>query len=98
METMAEFFEWINRLLGVTTPEELFFHPVFLGFCVAALIFFFIKGWKAFYLIIAGILGGVLIYTYLGPEDTSDLKALLTFLGALAGMVVVLIYFGFIRE
>jgi hypothetical protein len=98
MEAMAEFFEWINRLLGVSGPEELFFHPVFLGFCIVVFIITFVKGWKFFYLVIAGILGGALISWYLYPQDTNDLRALLTYLGALASMAVVLVYFGFIRE
>ena len=98
MERMADFFEWINRLLGVSTPEELIFHPGFLGLCILAFIYTFFKGWKFYYLVIAGFFGGALIFAYLYPQDTSDLRALLYFLGALAGMVVVLIYFAFVRE
>ncbi len=39
METMANFFEWINRLLGVSGPGELVMHPVFIGFCVVAFVY-----------------------------------------------------------
>ncbi len=98
MQKMAEFFDWINSLLGVTSQEELIFHPVFLGFCILAFVYSFFKGWKLFYLVIAGVIGGAVIFSYLYPQDSSDLRGLLTFLGAIGGMVLLLVYLAFVRE
>ncbi len=39
MEALTNFFEAINKLLGVSTPGELLFHPVFLGICIALFIY-----------------------------------------------------------
>lgn len=98
METMAEFFDWINDLLGVKDQKELVLHPVFLGLCVAVFVYTLIKGWKSFYLTIAGFLGIIVISYYFYPVDSSDLRALLKFLGLVGVLALVLIYLGFVRE
>jgi hypothetical protein len=95
---MAQFFEWINRLLGVKTPGELVFHPVFIGLCVALFVFGLIKGWKALYLPIITLLGGAAIFHYFYPEDPSRLEELVKFLALTGVLALVVIYFGFIRE
>ncbi len=97
METMSQFFESINRLLGIQHAGELLFHPVFIGLLIILFIYSFIKGWKGFYLSIAGLLGGGLIFKYLYPADSSDLLQLVKFLGAMGGFGLVLIYFGFVK-
>lgn len=98
METMAEFFEWINGLLGVRDQKELVLHPVFIGLCVVLFLYSLIKGWKSFYLTIAGLLGIVVIGHYFYPADTSELQAVLKFLGLVGALCLVLIYLGFVRE
>jgi hypothetical protein len=98
METMARFFDYINNLLGVTTPMELVFHPVFIGICVAALIYSIVKQWKFFSLGITGLMGGAATYYYLFPKEGSDLGELITFVAAVLGLALVLIYLGFVRE
>ncbi len=98
MEKMAQFFDWINDLLGVEGPGELIFHPVFIGLCIAVFLYCLIKGWKLFAVAIYLILAGGVIFSYLYPEDASDLHGLLTFLGAMGAVVLIGVYFGFIRE
>lgn len=98
MEAMSNFFEWINRLLGVKGPGELLFSPIFLGICIAVFIYCLIKGWKFFSLSILGLLGGALIFHYFYPDKGSDLTQLITFLAATGGLVLALIYLGFVRE
>ncbi len=48
MEAMANFFESINRLLGVSGPGELVMHPVFLGVCLAAFIYALVRAHEVF--------------------------------------------------
>ena len=98
METLTEFFEWINGLLGVKDQKELVLHPIFIGFCLVVFVYTLIKGWKSFYLTIAGFLGIAIIAHYFYPADSSDLRALLKFLGLVGGLSLVLIYLGFVRE
>jgi hypothetical protein len=98
METMANFFESINRLLGVTGPGELVMHPAFLGLCFAVFVYAVITRMKYFALILAGVMGGAVIFHYLYPEQGSNLGDLLRFIAAMGGMVLVLVYLGFIRD
>ncbi len=98
MESLANFFESINRLLGVKGPGELVVHPVFIGFCVVVFIYAVATRMKYFALSIAGLMGGTLIFHYLYPENSSDLGALLTFIGAMGALALFLVYMGFIRE
>ena len=98
MQAMAEVFEWVNRLLGVKTPGELVFHPVFIELCVVLFVFGLIKGWKGLYLPVFTILGGAVIFHYFYPEDASRLDELIKFLAVTGVLVLVVIYFGFIRE
>jgi hypothetical protein len=98
METMSDFFEWINGLLGVTGPRELVMHPVFLGLCLAVFIYAVLTRMKYLALTLAGLMGGALIFNYLYPEQGSDLGSLLTFIAAMGGLVLVLVYLGFIRD
>jgi hypothetical protein len=98
METMTQFFEWINSLLGVQSGGELVFHPVFIGSCVALFVYGLVKGFKWLYLPVATVLGGGVIYNYLYPQDSSQLGDLLGFLGAMGALALVVVYFGFIRN
>lgn len=95
---MANFFESINRLLGVTGPGELVMHPAFLGLCFAVFVYAVITRMKYFALILAGVMGGAVIFHYLYPEQGSNLGDLLRFIAAMGGMVLVLVYLGFIRD
>ncbi len=98
MEAMAEFFEWLNRMLGVEGPADLIFNPWFIGLMILGFIYSFIKGWKFFTIGIFALMGGAVIYKYTFPEDTSDLRALLSFMGSLGVLSLVIIYLAFIRE
>lgn len=98
METMSNFFEWINRLLGVSGPGELVMHPVFLGLCVLAFIYSLVTRMKYFALILAGLMGGAVIVHYLYPEQSSDLTELIKFIAAMGGLALLLVYLGFIRD
>jgi hypothetical protein len=98
MEAMADLFEKVNSLLGVQGPAELVFSPWFLGFLVVVLVYSLVKGMKYFSVVTAGILGGAAIFHYTFPEDTSDLKALLIFFAFAGLLVLMLIYYAFIRE
>ena len=98
MEAMTNFFEWLNRLFGVKGPGELLFNAIFVGICIAVFIYCVIKGWKFFSLAILGLLGGALIFHYFYPDKGSDLTQLITFLAAMGGLLLVLIYLGFVRE
>lgn len=98
METLSQFFERINQLLGIKTASELIFHPVFIGLCLVLFIYALIKGWKAYYLAIAGLLGGGIIFKYLYPADTTDLFQLVKFLAGMGGLALILVYLGFVRN
>lgn len=98
METMSNFFEWINRLLGVSGPGELIMHPAFLGLCFAFFIYAVLTRMKYFALSLAGLMGGAVIFHYLYPAEGSNLRDLLSFIAAMGGMVLVLVYLGFIRD
>jgi hypothetical protein len=98
METLANFFEWINELFGVSSGGELLFHPVFLGFCIAMIILSIAMHWKASGIIFSAMLGGAVCFRYLWPENTSNLGELVKFLAAAGGLALVLVYFAFIRE
>jgi hypothetical protein len=43
-------------------------------------------------------MGGALIFSYLYPEDSSNLGDLLLFLGAMGALALFVVYLGFIRE
>jgi hypothetical protein len=98
METMANFFESINRFLGVTGPGELVMHPAFLGVCFVVFVYALVTRMKYFALILAGVMGGAVIFHYLYPAEGSKLGDLLTFVAAMGGLVLVLVYLGFIRD
>lgn len=98
MDALANFFDAINRFLGVSGPGELIAHPVFIGICIVAFLYTLFTGMKYFAVGIAGVLGTTAIIHYLYPADTSNLGELLTFVGVLGLLAIVLVYFGFIRE
>ncbi len=98
MDAMANFFEWINQLFGVQSGAELVFHPIFIGIAAAALIYALIRGMKVLGLTILGLMGGAAGVYYLYPENSSNLTELVKFLGAMGGLALILVYFGFIRE
>ncbi|MDQ7783009.1 MAG: hypothetical protein RDU20_09030 [Desulfomonilaceae bacterium] len=98
METLAKFYDSINRLLGVTTPGELVFHPAFIAFCIIAFIYFVVTRMKYFAVGIGGLVGGAAIVHYLYPSNTSNLPELIKFLAAMGGLALVLVYIGFVRD
>ena len=98
MEAMASFFESINKLLGVSGPGELVFHPVFIGLCIAIFIYSLIKGYKFMSVGIFLVMGGAIVFHYLWPEDTSNLTALVKFMAAMGGLALVCVYLAIIRE
>ncbi len=98
MEALANFFESINKALGVKGPSELIFHPVFIGSCVIAFIYFVIARMKYFALAVGGLMGGSLVVHYLYPTSTQNLSQLIQFLGALGVLALVLVYVGFVRD
>jgi hypothetical protein len=98
METMSKFFESINRLLGISTPSELIFHPVFLIFCAIAFIYFVVTRMKFFALAVGGLVGGAVVVHYLYPSNTSNLTELVQFVGAMGVLALVLVYVGFVRD
>lgn len=98
MQTLASFFEWINKTLGVEKGTDLLFHPAFIGLVLILFVYCLIKGWKIFGAVIYLVMATAVIHHYLWPSNTSDLLALVKFLVAIGGAAMVGIYFGFIRE
>jgi hypothetical protein len=98
METLTNFFDRINDLLGVSSGSELALHPVFIGFCVLIFIYAWFSGQKFIALGLFGLLAGSACYYYLYPKDSVQLYDLLTFLAAMGAIALLIIYFGFIRE
>jgi hypothetical protein len=98
MEALTNFFEAINKFLGVSTPGELLFHPVFVGTCIVLFIYALATGMRYFAVVMAGFMGGAAIIHYMYPENASDLAQLMKFVAAMGGLGLVLVYFGFLRE
>ncbi len=98
MDTLASIFDWINDFLGVTGAGQLVIHPIFIGFCVILLLYAFFTGQKYIGLAMVGLLGGGVITHYLYPPGQPQLTDLLYFLAAMGGLVLILIYLGFIRD
>ena len=98
METLMNFFDWINDLLGVSSAAELATHPVFIGFCVLFLIYAWFSGQKYIALGLFGLLAGSAGYYYLFPKDSAALFDLLFFLLVMGAVALIIIYLGFIRE
>jgi hypothetical protein len=97
METLSNFFEWINKMLGVSSGGELVFHPVFIGFCLIIFIYAILTGMKYIALPIGALMGGGTIWHYLYPQE-GGLGDLVQFIAAMCVMGLVLVYIGFIRE
>jgi hypothetical protein len=98
METLANFFDWINDLLGVSGAGELISHPIFIGLCILIFIYAWLTGQKYVALGIFGLIAGTLAYYYLYPKGTVQISDLLMFLAAMGVIALLIIYFGFIRE
>lgn len=98
MQTMANFFEAINKLLGVTGPGELIFHPVFIGLCVALFIYAILRRKKFLTLALGGLMGSAVIFHYFYPRDSSNLTELITFIAAMGILALLVVYFAFVRE
>ena len=98
MDTLAYYFDRINEFLGVKSPGELLFHPVFIGLCIAVFVYAVFKGWRFFAVAIYFILAGGLVFHYLYPADSSQLGELMKFIGAMGVVGLLGIYFGFIRD
>ncbi len=98
METLTNFFDWIDDLLGVSSASELATHPIFIGFCVVFFIYAWFSGQKYIALGLFGLLAGSIGYYYLYPKGTVQIFDLLTFLAAMGAIALLIIYFGFIRD
>ena len=98
METLANFFDWINDLLGVSGSGELSTHPVFIGLCVIIFVYAWLTGQKYIALGVFGIVSGSLAYYYFYPKGSVQIWDLLSFLAIMGGIALVILYFGFIRE
>lgn len=98
METMSRFFEYINQLLGVSSPGELLFHPVFIGLCIAVFIYAVATGTKYVSIPLGGIMGGGVIWHYLYPKESGQLGDLAQFVGAMIVLGFVMVYIAFIRD
>lgn len=98
MEALAQFFEAINKMMGVSGPKELVLHPVFIGLCVGIFIYAIVTHMKYIALGVGGLMGSAVIISHMYPKDTSNLGELITFVAALGGLALVLVYIGFIRE
>ena len=98
METLGNFFDSINRLLGVQGPGELIMHPVFIGLCVVGFICALAMRMKYMALAIAALMGGALVFHYTYPASSADLPELFKFLASIGALALLLIYFGFIRD
>ena len=98
METLASFYDYINSILGISTPGELIFHPAFLGFCIIAFIYFVITGMRYFALCLGGLVGGAAVVHYLYPSSASNLTELIKFVGAMGVLALILVYIGFVKD
>ena len=98
METLTNFFESINKLLGVSTPMELAFHPLFMGLVVVLFLYALFTGMKYFACTLGGLMGGAAAIHYLYPENASDLGQLLKFVAAMGALGLLLLYIGFVRD
>lgn len=98
MHYLTNFFEWINSLLGVTGPRELVSHPVFIGICVALLLYAVARRRKFMILGFGGLMGSAVIFHYLYPKDSTNLTDLITFIAAMGLFALLLVYFAFVRE
>ena len=98
MERLADFFDWINDLLGVSSGRGLAVHPVLESFYTVLFLYALVTGQKYVALALFGLLGGSVIYYYLYPKTEVTLYDLLTFLAMMAVLTILIIYFAFIRE
>jgi hypothetical protein len=98
MQSLANFFEWINRLLGVSSPGELVVHPVFIGICVILFLYAVARRNKFLTIGLGGMMGSAAIIHYLYPKDASNLTDLVTFIAAMGLFALLLLYFGLVRE
>ena len=98
METLANFFDRINDLLGVSGSGELATHPVFIGLCVIIFIYAWLTGQKYIALAVFGVVSGSLTYYYFYPKGTVQIGDLLSFIAIMGVIAIIIIYFGFIRE
>ncbi len=98
MESMARFFDSINRMFGVQSQGELIFHPVFIGVCIVAFIYCLAKGMKYFCIGIAGLMGGAAIFHYMYPAESSNLTELIKFIAAMIGLALLMAYLAFIKD
>jgi hypothetical protein len=98
MQTLTNFFESINKLLGVSGPGELIVHPVFIGLCVILFLYALARRRKFLILGIGGFMGSAAIFHYFYPKDSSNLTELITFLAIMGVFALLLVYFSFVRE
>ncbi|MBI5569994.1 MAG: hypothetical protein HY914_08625 [Desulfomonile tiedjei] len=98
MDSLAQLFEAFNKFVGVSSPGELVFNPVFIGICLLLFIYALLTGQKYVSLPVGGIMGGGVIWHYLYPKEGSGLGDLVQFIGAMCVLGLLLVYVGFIRD
>jgi hypothetical protein len=98
METLTNFFEAINKFLGVSTPMELVFNPIFMGVMLVLFLYSLFTGMKYFACALGGLMGGAAAIHYLYPENASNLGDLFKFVGAMGALGLLLIYIGFVKD
>jgi hypothetical protein len=98
MQHLTNFFEWINKVLGISGAGELVTHPVFIGICVLLLLYGVARRRKFMVLGLGGLMGSTVIFHYLYPADSTNLTDLITFIAAMGLLALLLVYFAFVRE
>jgi hypothetical protein len=98
MQHLTNFFEWINKVLGVSGPAELVQHPVFIGICVLLLLYGIARRRKFMVLGLGALMGSTVIFHYFYPKDSTNLTELITFIAAMGLFALLLVYFAFVRE
>ncbi len=99
LKILADFFDWINHLLGVSSSSELAVNPIFLGFCAILFLYAVVTEQKYVALGLFGLLAATAICDHFYPNHPeTELYDLLFFLAMMGILAILMIYFGLIRE
>jgi hypothetical protein len=98
MDSSGSFFDRLNNYFGISSPSDFMVNPYVIGFMIVLGLYAVFAGQRIMAILIAGILGIGIICHYLYPGDTSNLTDLLTFVVVAGAYLLILVYFGFIRE